>query len=407
MIFKKVKSLSLLLLMFSFGILSDQALSSESTYEQSRNLLKSGKISEGIKGLQSSANNDPKSAHLLGIILLNGKLLPLNKDKAYKYFLLGAEQCFDKSIEVVEKLFLFKRGSEYFNPQKMIGIKEKCNNTNVASASKAPKPKTEQKPKPKFESAPKKSKPNQNQIETRDNLITQSVMSSWDNIFVDPDTINLIGMGSGFAINRNGYFITNEHVIERCRSAVIIYNEMLGKASIVARSEKFDLAVVKVNAPTPYFVNLSAQTPMLGEEIVALGYPVGEIFGISPTVSFGMVKNTEQTKSAVRKEGFLLVDLEIASGNSGGPVFNKKGGLRGVVSYGVDAKDYQDSLNEKGINDFISSNTFSFIVSATTTKNWLNSRGIDFRINSNQDYLNTESVTSLGLKSLAFIGCVK
>jgi S1-C subfamily serine protease len=406
MLFNKVNLFIKVFLTLVVIFSSNVAFSNFSDFEKAKDLIKSGEISEGIKSLKLSANHDPKSAHLLGLIYLNGKLLPLNKDIAFQYFLLGAEQCFFKSIQVVEKLFLFKRGSEYFNPQKIISIKKKCSNTSTVSSSQPEKPKNDREEIVE-ESRSLPQKPEKNNLQFRDNLITNDVMASWDAIFVDPNKINLISMGSGFAINKNGYFVTNEHVIEKCSSTVIIYKDMLGSGSIISKSKKFDLALIKVNAPTPYYVNLSSQSPKLGEEIVALGYPVGEIFGISPTVSFGMVKNTEQTKSAVRKEGFLLVDLEIASGNSGGPVFNKKGGLRGVVSYGVDAKDYQDSLNEQGINDFISSNTFSFIVSATTTKKWLKSIGIDFGVNSNQDYLNTETVTSLGLNSLAFIGCVE
>ena len=389
MISKMVKSLLLLLFVFSFGTYSDQANSSDISYEESKGLLKSGKISEGITGLQYLSNKDPKSAHLLGVILLNGKLLPVNKDKAYKYFLLGAEQCFDKSIEVVEKLFLFKRGSEYFNPQKMIRIKEKCNSTDIASISKALKPK-------------------ENHNTQSDNLISENVKASWEKIFVDPDNENLIGMGSGFAINKNGYFVTNEHVVEGCRSAIILYNGLLGGAQIVSKSKKYDLAILQVNAPTPYFVNFAPKTPLLGEEIIALGYPVTELFGYSPTFSFGTIKNTGQSESDIRDEGFLLVDLEIASGNSGGPVFNKKGGLRGVVSYGYDSSALEKLRNEEqGSNDHISSNTFTFIVSATSAKNWLNSRGVDFSTNTNQNYMNTEIVTSLGIKSLAKIGCLK
>lgn len=389
MISKMVKSLLLLLFVFSFGTYSDQANSSDISYEESKGFLKSGKISEGITGLQYLSNKDPKSAHLLGVIFLNGKLLPVNKDKAYKYFLLGAEQCFDKSIEVVEKLFLFKRGSEYFNPQKMIRIKEKCNSTDIASISKAPKPKEDHNTQ-------------------SDNLISENVKASWEKIFVDPDNENLIGMGSGFAINKNGYFVTNEHVVEGCRSAIILYNGLLGGAQIVSKSKKYDLAILQVNAPTPYFVNFAPKTPLLGEEIIALGYPVTELFGYSPTFSFGTIKNTGQSESDIRDEGFLLVDLEIASGNSGGPVFNKKGGLRGVVSYGYDSSALEKLRNEEqGSNDHISSNTFTFIVSATSAKNWLNSRGVDFSTNTNQNYMNTEIVTSLGIKSLAKIGCLK
>ena len=388
--------------------------SKASRYEDSKEFLRLGEVSKGLKGLRESSKRDPRAAHLLGLIFLDGKLLKQDEATAYNYFMLGAEQCFEKSIQTVEKLFLLKRGSKYFDPKEFLRIKQGC---SVTLATDKDNGKTDQtidneplksdKTIDKEENINPKEGLASSSAPSEYNKITNEVISSWNNISTEVDDLKLIGMGSGFSINKNGYFLTNEHVVDECSSAVVLYNELFGEAKIITKSEKHDLALIKVNAPTPYFAKLSPKKPKLGEELVALGYPVGEIFGMSPTVSFGMVKNTEQSESAVRREGFLLVDLQIASGNSGGPVFNKRGALRGVVSYGVDAKDYQDELEDRGFNDFISSNTFSFIVSTSTTKKWLKAKNVDFHFDYNDNYVNTEIVTNNGLKSLALIGCVQ
>lgn len=388
--------------------------SNASRYEDSKELLRLGEISEGLKGLRASAKDDPRAAHLLGLIYLDGKLLKQDKARAYNFFMAGAKQCFEKSIQTVEKLFLLKRGSKYFDPKEFLKIKRDCSGMLVTGKNNE---KTEQiidneilesdKNIQKEEDLNPKKGSASSSVTNEYNKITNDVILSWNTISTEVDDLKLIGMGSGFSINKNGYFLTNDHVVDECSSAVVLYNDLFGKAKIIKKSKKHDLAVIKVNAPTPYFAKLSPKKPQLGEELIALGYPIGEIFGMSPTVSFGVVKNTEQSESAVRREGFLLVDLQIASGNSGGPVFNKRGALRGVVSYGVDAKDYQDELEDRGFNDFISSNTFSFIVSTSTTKKWLKANNVDFHLDYNENYVNTEEVTSNGLKSLALIGCVK
>ena len=86
MLFKKVNLFIKVFLTLVLVFSSNFAFSNFSDFEKAKDLIKSGEISEGIKSLKLSANHDPKSAHLLGLIYLNGKLLPLNKDIAFQLF---------------------------------------------------------------------------------------------------------------------------------------------------------------------------------------------------------------------------------------------------------------------------------------------------------------------------------
>ena len=55
-----------------------------------------------------------------------------------------------------------------------------------------------------------------------------------------------------------------------------------------------DLAAIMVDAPTPFYATFDSSSLRLGEPLVALGYPVGDLFGNDPTVSEGRLTNTEQ-----------------------------------------------------------------------------------------------------------------
>ena len=60
--------------------------------------------------------------------------------------------------------------------------------------------------------------------------------------------------GSGVAINANGMFITNHHVIDGCSIPTVVYQELRGKAKVLLASEPLDMALLQVDAPTPNFV---------------------------------------------------------------------------------------------------------------------------------------------------------
>ena len=136
------------------------------------------------------------------------------------------------------------------------------------------------------------------------------------------------GFGSGFLISSDGYIITNYHVIADTAGLKVVLNDNTEHdVEIVRVSKIYDLALLKIDVKdmVPYKINLSKEIE-IASEVYAIGTPSAE--DLSQTVSKGIisgVRNIDNTK-------LIQTDASINSGNSGGPLVNKKGEVVGVVS---------------------------------------------------------------------------
>jgi len=151
------------------------------------------------------------------------------------------------------------------------------------------------------------------------------------------------GKGSGFLINKEGYAITNAHVIQgETRIAAILYLNRSGgltrrrvdDVEIVALNPFFDLALLKLPLPR----DLKPNHVVLGnEEEVNAGdgvFAVGNPLGLERSVTQGIVSNRSRN---LEGQLYLQTDTAINPGNSGGPLFNQRGEVIGVTSRGAHA----------------------------------------------------------------------
>ncbi len=136
-------------------------------------------------------------------------------------------------------------------------------------------------------------------------------------------------LGSGFIIDKAGYIVTNNHVIEDAdQISVILDDDTVLEAKLIGRDEKVDIALLKVNAkkdlPTVAWGN--SNTARVGDWVLAIGNP----FGLSGTVTTGIVSARARDIKAGQYDDFIQTDAAINRGNSGGPLFNMDGQVIGV-----------------------------------------------------------------------------
>jgi len=134
--------------------------------------------------------------------------------------------------------------------------------------------------------------------------------------------------GSGFAISPDGYFVTNNHVVENADKVTVVFNDGTRKtAKIVGTDKRTDLAVLKVDGLTdqPY-VKFADTPPKVGDWVMAIGNP----FGLGWTVTQGIVSAEGRDIGGSSYGDFLQIDAAVNRGNSGGPTFNLKGEVIGV-----------------------------------------------------------------------------
>lgn len=136
-------------------------------------------------------------------------------------------------------------------------------------------------------------------------------------------------MGSGFVIDAAGYIVTNNHVVDGAtRLTVRMDDGRELQARLVGRDPRTDIALLKVDAgaPLPFVALGDSDRAEPGDWVVAMGNP----FGLSGTVTTGVVSAIGRDIGAGPYDDFIQVDAPINQGNSGGPLFAQDGGVIGV-----------------------------------------------------------------------------
>ncbi|MBA4389919.1 MAG: peptidase [Syntrophus sp. (in: bacteria)] len=136
-------------------------------------------------------------------------------------------------------------------------------------------------------------------------------------------------LGSGFIIDREGYILTNNHVIEKASSIKVrLSDEKEYDATVVGRDAKTDVALIKINVKQELPVAVFGDSDKLevGDWVVAIGNP----FGLEHTVTAGIVSAKGRVIGAGPYDDFIQTDASINPGNSGGPLLNLKGEVVGI-----------------------------------------------------------------------------
>ena len=136
-------------------------------------------------------------------------------------------------------------------------------------------------------------------------------------------------LGSGFMIDKSGRILTNNHVVADANEIVVtLSDERKFKAKVVGRDPETDIAVIDVESDSDLpFVNLGdSDTLDIGDWVVAIGNP----FGLSHTVTAGIVSAKGRVIGAGPYDNFIQTDASINPGNSGGPLFDMSGRVVGI-----------------------------------------------------------------------------
>ncbi len=137
------------------------------------------------------------------------------------------------------------------------------------------------------------------------------------------------GMGSGVIVSKDGYILTNAHVVKDADEILVTTpNKDEFKAKVVGIDEESDIAVIKVKGKNLPIAQLGDSDAMrVGEVVLAIGNP----FGLNSTVTSGIVSAKGRTNvGIIEYEDFIQTDAAINPGNSGGPLVNIRGEVVGI-----------------------------------------------------------------------------
>lgn len=140
-----------------------------------------------------------------------------------------------------------------------------------------------------------------------------------------------VSTGSGVIFSKDGYILTNAHVIDGAETLEVVHQKQTYKAKLVGTDKNTDIAVLKIEAQNLPEIKLgSSRTLQIGEWVLAVGNP----FNLTSTVTAGIVSAKERQINILGGdfplESFIQTDAPINPGNSGGALVNVRGELVGI-----------------------------------------------------------------------------
>jgi serine protease Do len=178
----------------------------------------------------------------------------------------------------------------------------------------------------------------------------------------------ITGQGSGFFISRDGYAVTNNHVVQGAENVQVTTDDSkIHSAKVIGTDPRTDLALIKVDGGDFPFVKLADSSPRVGDWVLAVGNP----FGLGGTVTAGIVSARGRDIGAGPYDDFIQIDAPVNKGNSGGPTFDVDGNV-----IGVNTAIFSPSGGSVGIAFAIPSDTVKSVVEqlrdkGSVTRGWI------------------------------------
>ena len=138
-------------------------------------------------------------------------------------------------------------------------------------------------------------------------------------------------LGSGFIVSKDGYILTNNHVVEGADKIIVRLHDRSEKvAELVGADKRSDLALLKIKTKEnlPVVKMGDSETVKPGEWVAAIGSP----FNFEYSITKGIVSALNRSLPSDAYVPFIQTDVPINPGNSGGPLFNMKGEVIGINS---------------------------------------------------------------------------
>lgn len=146
------------------------------------------------------------------------------------------------------------------------------------------------------------------------------------------DDMQQAGLGSGVIISKDGYIVTNNHVVDGADKLEVLLNDNKSyEAKIIGTDEVTDLALIKIEASGLQAITFGdSDAVKIGEWVLAVGNP----FGFNSTVTAGIVSAKARSLGGIANkmgvESYIQTDAVLNPGNSGGALVNLRGELIGV-----------------------------------------------------------------------------
>ena len=177
-----------------------------------------------------------------------------------------------------------------------------------------------------------------------------------------------VATGTAFAVNDDGYFVTNEHVVQGCSSVAVVMNDQLYPASVYNSDPNLDLAIIKTSPNLAGSFIKFAPEVKTGQSVTALGFPLTDVLGIGIKVTTGIISSMTGFEGDNTNMQFSAA---IQPGNSGGPLvdqFNRLVGVTTSTLVGEDVQNINFAVKAANVQRFLGANRIDFDISTSETQ---------------------------------------
>ncbi|OOF57828.1 outer membrane-stress sensor serine endopeptidase DegS [Rodentibacter genomosp. 2] len=163
----------------------------------------------------------------------------------------------------------------------------------------------------------------------------------------DNDQLQVNNLGSGVIMSKDGYILTNKHVIQNADQIVVaLQNGNIYEANLIGSDNLTDLAVLKIHADNLSTIPQNANRQVhVGDVALAIGNP----YNLGQSVSLGIISAVGRSAvgDSLGRQNFIQTDASINRGNSGGALINSAGELVGIstLSIGKTSTEIAEGLN--------------------------------------------------------------
>jgi len=163
--------------------------------------------------------------------------------------------------------------------------------------------------------------------------------------------------GTAFFINKKGYLLTNNHVVEGCTLSKISYKNKEYDTKLIATDKTLDLALLKAEVKPKTFLNFSNDEAKKLNKVYVAGYPLGKGLSDDLKISSGIVSSI---KGFEDNSNEIQIDAPINPGNSGGPIINENGELIAIAVAGMtEAQNINFGIKSSAAERFLKSNNIN------------------------------------------------
>ena len=198
-------------------------------------------------------------------------------------------------------------------------------------------------------------------------------------------------IGTGFFVS-SSKVLTNNHVINSCKSIELVRKGYTSIAKIIAKDVNNDLAILEADTVNSNALKFrTGKGIRIGNEIVVLGYPLGDVLGTSVKLTTG---NVSSLNGLVDDTTRLQMSAPVQPGNSGGPLLDTSGNIVGVVYARL----------EKSLSGRLTQNV-NLAIKANVAKMFLDSNNVDYAVEPSNNVKDLADIADEAKESIVKIIC--